>query len=193
MLHRTTIAALLAGALLGTAGCSLSVTSAGPPSEPTVASPASAAPASPSATESTASVDLDRLVQSATRPADRGPAKVLGDKTGAEYPNALSLWAGCDGDVDQVTYKVDGYRLLEGRLALRDSAPRDVVIEVLISVDGSPVQNIQLDGVNPTPAFVPVQAVLTGRSLVTTQTKVVKGTCTESEESYALMVDGRVS
>lgn len=173
-------------------GCTVSVTgpSASTSAASTSAASTSAAPAGTPSGVPAGARTLDSLVTAATRPAVRTDATVLGD--GGSYANALSLWAGCDGSVDEVTLAVSGARLLQGRLALRASAPTSIVAEVLILVDGEPVQNVRLDAGHPVPAFVPTVLVLTGKTNVTTRTKVVQGECTEADQSYVVWVDGHV-
>lgn len=195
-------------ALILSAGCSVTVASGGPSSQP----PAGTASTGPEATntESTnnesatpgppatttgptgipsASRNLESVVATSTRPATLSTTRILGDDGSYE---GLSLWAGCDGEVDQVVLDVAGYELLQGQLALRASAPTDIVAEVLILVDDEPVQNIRLDATNPVPALVPTILVLSGKQTVTTRTKVVSGQCAEAEDSYVVWVNGYV-
>lgn len=195
---------IAAGALtltLFSTGCSVAVTTGSPsdpPANPQPANsqpagtPSSAAPPSEDATPAGA-VAVDTLVARSTRDADRTTATIKGDAGGTRYDSALSLWAGCEGTTDDVVFGVAGHQLFQGKLGLRTSVPDDIVIEVLILAGDDAVQNIQLDGTNPTPALVPVRFLLKGATTVTTRTKVVRGSCTDSAESYAVLVDGYVS
>ncbi|MFT4294093.1 MAG: hypothetical protein QM582_01620 [Micropruina sp.] len=191
-------------ALLLTAGCSVSVGSDAPsaPAAPSApGSPAATAfePA-PGTTQPQPSEDavpagakpVDGLVAAATREAKRTTATIKGDSSGTRYDSALSLWAGCDGGVDEVVFGVAGHQIFQGKLGLRTSVPDDIVIQVLILADGEAVQNVQLDGTNPTPALLPVRFLIKGKKTVTTRTKVVQGTCSSSDDSYAVLVDGYV-
>lgn len=134
---------------------------------------------------------VDTLVARATRDAERTTATIKGDASGTRYDSALSLWAGCDGSEDEVIFGVVGHKVFQGKLGLRASVP-DIVVHVLILADGDPVQNVQLDGTNPTPALLPVRFLIDDKKTVTIQTKVVRGTCSSSAESYAVLVDGYV-
>ncbi len=195
---------IAAGALtltLFSTGCSVAVTTGSPSDPPTnpqpantqpAGTPSSAAPPSEEATRAGA-VAVDTLVARSTRDADRTTATIKGDAGGTRYDSALSLWAGCEGTTDDVVFGVAGHQLFQGKLGLRTSVPDDIVIEVLILAGDDAVQNIQLDGTNPTPALVPVRFLLKGAKTVTTRTKVVRGSCTDSAESYAVLVDGYVS
>lgn len=179
-----------------TTGCSVAV-STGSPSDP----PASTQPAdipssvAPPRTEESVPADavaVDTLVAKASRPAERTSATIKGDAGGTRHDNALSLWAGCEGTPDEVVFGIAGHQIFQGKLGLRASVPDDIVIEVLILADDEAVQNIRLDGTNPTPALLPVRFLVEGRKTVTTRTKVVRGTCSEASDSYAVLVDGYV-
>lgn len=191
--------AVIAGAIaaLTLTACSVSVTG-GAPSDPPAASTATPTTATtPAASESESSrpadaVGVDTLVTRSSRPAERTSATIKGDAARATHGDALSLWAGCEGTPDEVVFGVAGHQLFEGKLGLRASVPDDIVIEVLILAGDEAVQNIQLDGTNPTPALIPVRFLLKGATTVTTRTKVVRGTCSESDDSYAVLVDGYV-
>ena len=184
--------------LLLSAGCSVAVTtgpSVSPPATTQPADPTTATPSdSPSTEESVpaGARSVDGLVVRATREAERTSTTVKGDAGRTRYDNALSLWAGCDGSEDEVVFGVAGHRIFQGKLGLRASVPDDIVVHVLILADGDPVQNIQLDGTNPTPALLPIRFLIDGKKTVTLQTKVVKGICTDATESYAVLVDGYV-
>lgn len=186
-------------ALLLTAGCSVAVTTGSPtnppgsaqPADPTAAAPSTAAPTTEESVPSDAK-SVDTLVTRATRDAERTTATVKGDASGTRYDSALSLWAGCDGAEDEVVFGIVGNKIFQGKLGLRASVPDDIVVHVLILADGDPVQNLQLDGTNPTPALLPIRFLIDGKKTVTLQTKVVKGTCTDATESYAVLVDGYV-
>ena len=198
---RLSILALAGAALILTAGCSVTVTPGGGSSAPaapnsvpaTATTDTSTVPATSTALPTTMPsgipVPLDSLVASSTRPATMSTTKVLGDD---DTYDGLSLWAGCDGNIDEVVLDVRGRELLQGALALRASTPTDIIAEVLILVDDEPVQNIRLDGTNPVPPLVPTVLALTGKQKVTTQTKVVRGECAEAEESYVVWVNGYV-
>ncbi|MFT3968993.1 MAG: hypothetical protein QM695_01620 [Micropruina sp.] len=185
--------------LMLSAGCSVAVTtgpSTSPPASVEPAGPTSAAPSNPPSTGEpvpAGGIAVDTLVVRATRSADRTSATVKGDTAGTRYDNALSLWAGCDGSTDEVLFGVAGHKIFQGELGLRSSVPDDIVVHVLILADGDPVQNIQLDGTNPTPALVPIRFLIEGKKTVTTQTKVARGNCASSDDSYAVLVDGYVS
>ncbi len=186
-------------ALLLTAGCSVAVTTGAPtnppgsaqPADPTAAAPSTAAPTTEESVPSDAK-PVDTLVARATRDAERTTATIKGDASGTRYDSALSLWAGCDGTEDEVLFGVAGNKIFQGKLGLRASVPDDIVVHVLILADGDPVQNLQLDGTNPTPALLPVRFLIEGKKTVTLQTKVVRGTCSSATESYAVLVDGYV-
>jgi hypothetical protein len=188
-----------AGALtltLLSAGCSVAVTT-GSPSDPPAQSQPAGTPSSASSPSEDAvpagAVAVDTLVARSTRPADRASTTVKGDAGSTRYDNALSLWAGCEGTPDEVVFGIAGHQIFQGKLGLRTSVPDDIVIEVLILADDEAVQNIQLDGTNPTPALVPIRFLIKDAKTVTTRTKVVRGTCSESADSYAVLVDGYVS
>lgn len=185
--------------LMLSAGCSVAVTtgpSASPPASTQSADPTTATPPdSPSTEESVpaGAKSVDGLVVRATREATRTSTTVKGDARSSRYDNALSLWAGCDGSTDEVLFGVAGHKIFQGKLGLRSSVPDDIVVHVLILADGDPVQNIQLDGTNPTPALVPIRFLIEGKKTVTVQSKVVRGNCASSDDSYAVLVDGYVS
>ncbi len=186
-------------ALLLTTGCSVAVTTGSPtnppggtqPADPTATAPSTTAPTTEESMPPEAK-PVDTLVTRATRDADRTTATVKGDASGTRYDSALSLWAGCDGSEDEVLFGVAGHRIFQGKLGLRASVPDDIVVHVLILADGDPVQNLQLDGTNPTPALLPIRFLIDGKKKATMRTKVVKGTCSSAEESYAVLVDGYV-
>ena len=184
-------------ALLLGAACSVAVTGESPSASPATTQPAAPpSTAVPSASKDAVpagAVAVDTLVTRATRDAVRTTATIKGDAAGTRYDSALSLWAGCEGAPDEVVFGVAGHAVFQGQLGLRTSVPDDIVIEVLILAGGDPVQNIRLDGTKPTPALVPVRFLLDGKKTVTTQTKVVRGTCADSDDSYAVLVDGYVS
>lgn len=185
MIRRLALSTL---ALTLVTGCALSV---GGPASPAPLTPAGSAPASPHPTTSSASGTrtwTHRLVTSASRSADAGKATVKG---GRVFEQATSLWAGCDGDTDEVTLTLGGkYRKLAGELALRDDVPAGIIIHTLVLVDGQPVQNVQLDAGDT--ATVAVNAVVTGARTATFQSKVVSGTCGPADHSYAVLGDGYV-
>lgn len=194
---------IAAGALtltLLTTGCSVAVTTGSPSDPPANSQPATPEPAGTPSSGTSPSEDVtpagavavDTLVTRSTRDADRTTATVKGDAGGTRYDNALSLWAGCEGTPDEVVFGIAGHRIFQGKLGLRTSVPDDIVVHVLILADGDPVQNIQLDGTNPTPALLPVRFLIEGKKTVTTQTKVVRGNCASSDDSYAVLVDGYV-
>lgn len=135
---------------------------------------------------------LAERVTDSVRPVTQSTAQVKGDG-GGPHEGALSLWAGCDGAVDEVAFDVTGHTTFQGSLGLRANVPDDMRIEVLVLTDGEPVQNLRLDGTNPTPALLPVRVLTEGRSTVTLQTKVVAGTCSDAAESYVVLVDGYVA
>lgn len=194
-LARLFAAGALTLTLLST-GCSVAVTT-GSPSDPQAQSQPAGTPTSASSPSEDAvpagAVAVDTLVARSTRPADRTSTTVKGDAGSTRYDNALSLWAGCEGTPDEVVFGVAGHQIFQGKLGLRTSVPDDIVIEVLILADDEAVQNIQLDGTNPTPALVPIRFLIKDAKTVTTRTKVVRGTCSESAGSYAVLVDGYVS
>lgn len=175
-----------------TAGCSVAVTAVSPAGSPAASQP----PAAPSPSEEPAPAGaeaVDTLVVRSTRDADRTTATIKGDSAGTRHSSALSLWAGCEGTPDEVVFGVSGHTIFQGKLGLRTSVPDDIVIEVLILAGDDPVQNIRLDGTDPNPPLVPFRFLLDGKKTVTTQTKVVRGSCSESADSYAVLVDGYVS
>ncbi len=129
------------------------------------------------------------LVDSATRPAGATSARIKG--TADTYANSTSLWVGCEGVADEVVLATDGrYQRLVGHLGLRDDAPAGLVVHTLVSVDGRPVQNVQLDSDDP--SAVEVNVVLTGVQQVTFQSQAVAGQCSPSDDSYAVLGDGHV-
>lgn len=200
--------AIAGAALILTAGCSVTVTPGGGSSAPVAPNSAPVTTATtgtsgtphagtvpatgtavPTAMPTGVPVPLDSFVVSSTRPATMSTTKVLGDD--GSY-DGLSLWAGCDGNVDEVVLDIRGRELLQAALALRASTPTDIIAEVLILVDDEPVQNIRLDGTHPVPPLVPTVLALTGKQKVTTRTKVVRGECSEAEDSYVVWVNGYV-
>ncbi len=206
MSHPVTLAGRFAAgiaALLIATGCTVTVANQ-PPSEsgaPASSPSESGAPASsPSAVPGTAAptvasppadaVSIDTLITASTRRAELTSARIKGDSSGTTYDKALSLWAGCEGATDQVEFGVGGHEVVQGNLGLRSAVPDDIVVHVLIQVDGEPVLNLQLDGGDPTPALLPIRFLVEGKQKVLLQTKVVKGSCTASNESYAVLVDG---
>lgn len=197
MPHSARISTAAAAALVVvtlTAGCSVSF-SASSPAPRDSNQPVSSDPAGPSqaTTARSRGVSVDTLVTASTRPAVRTSATIKGDATRTTYDNALSLWAGCEGASDEVTLDVAGRSRFEGSLGLRTSAPGDIAVHVLVTADGRAVQNIQLDGANPTPALVPLNVVVDGHRTITLATQVVSGTCSVASDSYAVLVDGYVS
>ncbi len=200
MTLRLVTASALAAVLLS--GCAVTIgpsdsPAAPPPAEP--ASPASPAtpaqPASPVATESPSPTEqgprtwTHELVESATRTAEATSARIRG--TSDTYPNSTSLWVGCEGVADEVTLATDGrYKRLFGHLGLREDVPAGLVVHTLVSVDGKPVQNIQLDADDS--GAVEVNVVLNGVERVTFQSQAVEGECGSSDESYVVLGDGYV-
>lgn len=129
------------------------------------------------------------LVDSATRPADATSARLKG--TSDTFAHSTSLWVGCDGAADEVVLATGGrFRQLFGHLGLRDNAPAGLVVHTLVSVDGRPVQNVQLDSDHP--SAVELNVVLTGVQRVTFQSEAVEGECSTSDDSYAVLGDGFV-
>ena len=184
-------------------GCTVNVGAAPSPSAsdlpapaaqtPTGQAPGGGSPRSATSATPTSATPVNRtwthgLVAAATRPAAATSANVKG---GGSYPNSTSLWVGCEGAPDEVTLAVNGqYKRLFGHLALREGVPSGLVVHTLILVDGSPVQNVQLDSGDP--HAVEVNVVLTGVKQVTFSSEAVAGQCAASDESYAVLGDGYV-
>ncbi|MGC3952843.1 MAG: hypothetical protein QM804_01065 [Propionicimonas sp.] len=202
MTLRLVTASALAAALLS--GCAVTIGPSSSPATPLPASPASpatpatpaepASPATPVGQSTPAEQPAERtwtydLVVSSTRPAEATSAQLRG--TSDAYPNSTSLWVGCEGVADEVVLATNGrYKRLFGHLGLRADVPAGLVVHTLVSVDGKPVQNIQLDADDAN--AVEVNVVLTDVQRVTFQSQAVKGQCGSSEESYVVLGDGYV-
>jgi pimeloyl-ACP methyl ester carboxylesterase len=105
---------------------------------------------------------------------------------GRTSETSTSFWVGCDGEPAVATFTLaGGYRLMSTVFLLDTFTPDELVVRVVVKVDGVVADQFDLKR-GPTR---PVGINTTGAAILTFETEAIAGTCTAESIGYGIAYD----
>lgn len=105
---------------------------------------------------------------------------------GTHFPDSTGFWVGCEGKASAVTFALDGkYQRLTGTAGLDAVAPKDVVVKLVVEVDGKAAATLSVSRT----ASAPVDVDVTAARTLTLSAQRTKGTCANATRPYGAVGD----
>jgi hypothetical protein len=133
----------------------------------------------------TADVPLHDADRTAT---DRGESGRQYDSTlnGVHFADSTGFWVGCEGKASVVTFALDGtFKRFTGTAGLDAVAPKDVVVKLVVEVDGKDAATVSVSRTTSAPLDVDVTSART----LTLSALRTKGTCATATRPYGAVGD----
>ncbi|GAA3244665.1 NPCBM/NEW2 domain-containing protein [Dactylosporangium siamense] len=133
----------------------------------------------------TADVPLHDADRTAT---DRGESGRRYDSTlnGVHFADSTGFWVGCEGKASVVTFGLDGkFKRFTGTAGLDPVAPKDVVVQLVVEVDGKDAATVSVSRT----ASAPLDVDLTSARTLTLSALKTKGTCATATRPYGAVGD----
>jgi hypothetical protein len=100
---------------------------------------------------------------------------------GVHFPVSTGFWVGCESKPSTVTFALDGkFKRFTGTAGLDAVAPKDVVVKLVVEVDGKDTASVSVSRTASAPLDVDVTAART----LTLSALRAKGTCTNATRPY---------
>ena len=131
----------------------------------------------------------DVPLHDATRTAfDQGGSGRAYDSTlnGVHFADSTGFWVGCEGKPSSVTFALDGkYKRFTGTAGLDAVAPKDVVVKLVVEVDGKDAATVSVSRA----ASGPLDVDVTSARTLTLSAQRTKGTCANATRPYGAVGD----
>jgi hypothetical protein len=125
----------------------------------------------------------------ATRTAyDQGESGRTYDSTlnGVHFTDSTGFWVGCEGKPSAVTFALNGkFKRLTGTAGLDAVAPKDIVVKLVVEVDGKDVATVSVSRTTSAPLDVDITSART----LTLSAQRTKGTCGNATRPYGAIGD----
>lgn len=119
---------------------------------------------------------------------DRGESGRAYDSTlnGVHFTDSTGFWVGCEGRPSAVTFALDGrFKRFTGTAGLDAVAPKDVVVKLVVEVDGRTAATVTVSRT----ASEPVELDVTSARTLTLSALRTKGTCANATRPYGAVGD----
>ncbi|MEV4512031.1 NPCBM/NEW2 domain-containing protein [Dactylosporangium sp. NPDC049525] len=105
---------------------------------------------------------------------------------GAHFPDSTGFWVGCEGKPSVVTFALDGkYKRFTGTAGLDAVAPKDIVVKLVVEVDGKDTATVSVSRT----ASAPLDVDVTSARTLTLSAQRTKGTCANATRPYGAIGD----
>lgn len=105
---------------------------------------------------------------------------------GVHFPDSTGFWVGCEGTASAVSFALDGkYKRLTGTAGLDAVTPKDIVVKLVVEVDGKDAATVSVSRTSSAPIDVDVTSART----VTLAAVRTKGTCGTATRPYGAVGD----
>ncbi|MEU0556319.1 NPCBM/NEW2 domain-containing protein [Dactylosporangium sp. NPDC006015] len=119
---------------------------------------------------------------------DQGSSGRAYDSTlnGVHFADSTGFWVGCEGKPSAVTFALDGkFKRFTGTAGLDAVTPKDVVVKLVVEVDGKDAATVSVSRTASAPLDVDVTAART----LTLSALRMKGTCGNATRPYGAVGD----
>jgi hypothetical protein len=105
---------------------------------------------------------------------------------GVRFADSTGFWVGCEGKPSTVTFALDGkWKRLTGTAGLDAVTPKDIVVTLVVEVDGKAASTVS---VSPS-ASAPLDVDITSARTLTLSALRTKGTCANATRPYGAIGD----
>ncbi len=105
---------------------------------------------------------------------------------GVHFADSTGFWVGCEGKPSTVTFALDGkFKRFTGTAGLDAVAPKDVVVQLVVELDGKAAASVSVSRVTSAPLALDVTAART----LTLSALRTKGTCANATRPYGAVGD----
>jgi hypothetical protein len=119
---------------------------------------------------------------------DQGGSGRAYDSTlnGVHFVDSTGFWVGCEGKASAVTFALDGgFKRFTGTAGLDAVAPKDVVVKLVVEVDGKDTATVSVSRT----ASAPLDIDVTSARTLTLSAVRTKGTCANATRPYGAVGD----
>ncbi|WP_327005064.1 NPCBM/NEW2 domain-containing protein [Dactylosporangium sp. NBC_01737] len=105
---------------------------------------------------------------------------------GVHFVDSTGFWVGCEGKPSAVTFALDGnFKRFTGTAGLDAVAPKDIVVKLVVEVDGKDAATVSVSRT----ASAPLDVDITSARTLTLSAQRTKGTCANATRPYGAVGD----